>query len=164
MKPITLKLIKDTIEKNSQSDDISFKSRKREIVFLRYIYHELTREFTPSETLESVGEFINQGHDTVLHGRKMFIELVDQSVFSIAYNIYSDCRRFLIRYQDNYRYFLKENDPKLKYQSLLQINREIADLISNSHNKIDYQTQNKLVQVKSELINQIQVNEVEIVR
>ena len=69
LKPNThkvLQLIKNETEKITGIEDISSKTRTRELVFARHIYIKAAREFTDYPTI-MIGAAINRDHSTVVH-------------------------------------------------------------------------------------------------
>lgn len=73
MKVIELKEIVDVLEKNL-GYKITLKSRKRHIIYGRYLYYSLAKKLT-NHSLESIGNEVNLDHTTVIHGLKMFEHL-----------------------------------------------------------------------------------------
>jgi len=61
-----LQLIKNETEKITGIEDISSKTRTRELVFARHIYIKAAREFTDYPTI-MIGAAINRDHSTVVH-------------------------------------------------------------------------------------------------
>jgi hypothetical protein len=61
-----LQLIKNETEKITGIEDISSKTRTRELVFARHIYIKAAREFTDYPTV-MIGAAINRDHSTIVH-------------------------------------------------------------------------------------------------
>ena len=102
MNPITPELIKDYIEQESNVQDISVKSRKKEIVFMRYVYYQLTYDFCRETTQQRVSDVVNQrDHASTIHGRKTFQSLKNQKVFEYALSIYETAYREFSKYDVN---------------------------------------------------------------
>lgn len=80
---LTLRIIRNAVEAFSFIDDISIKTRKREYVEARYVYFKLCKDLT-SSTLSKIGSSLNMDHASVLHGVKMFDDLIGQEKFSQA--------------------------------------------------------------------------------
>jgi hypothetical protein len=82
---ITPKLIKSMIETYSGVYDISIKTRKREIVEMRFVYFFLCKNYcisTEKLSLRAIGEIVNRNHATVLHGIRQFKCLYGQKSFT----------------------------------------------------------------------------------
>ena len=121
---ITPKIIKNYIEQISNIEDISIKSRKTEIVFMRYVYYKLTYDFCRNYRLRQVGEYVGgQNHATVIHARKTFDELKDQDVFIESMQIYDKA----------YKYFVSQNRNKMIEDKLKELDEEKRKLINQIH-------------------------------
>lgn len=67
--------------------DLSVRSRKRELVYYRYVYFKLAREHSYS-ALSDIGALIGRDHSTVLHGIKVFNDVVSVYEYDV-YKIYN---------------------------------------------------------------------------
>jgi len=71
--------INATLEVNIRS-----KSRKREIVYSRFIFYRLMRN--KNHSLEKIGSFLDKDHATVIHGLKQFDNLIEYEDFKEQYD------------------------------------------------------------------------------
>jgi|DEB0MinimDraft_10_1074344.scaffolds.fasta_scaffold00389_11 hypothetical protein len=63
--------VKQIIE-TAHNVDLSDKSRRRHIVYLRFIYFKICREMFPGASLDSIGKSVNRNHATVIHALRNF--------------------------------------------------------------------------------------------
>ena len=70
----SLEIIKNIVEVKFETK-INIKSRIPYIVYARYIYYRLAKDFTFC-SLTQIGSLVNRDHATVLHGLKKFEDLV----------------------------------------------------------------------------------------
>jgi len=66
---------------------IHIPSREREIVYMRSIYYKLCKDFT-FESLTNIGKAVNKNHATVIHGLKVFDNLINPLWEKDYYNKY----------------------------------------------------------------------------
>ena len=66
--------IKEIVEIETDSD-LKVKSRQREIVYARSIYYKLCKTHTRA-TLSSIGKSVKKDHATVLHGLRVFDDVI----------------------------------------------------------------------------------------
>ena len=66
--------IKEIVEIETDSD-LKLKSRQREIVYARSIYYKLCKTHTRA-TLSSIGKSVKKDHATVLHGLRLFDDVI----------------------------------------------------------------------------------------
>ena len=66
--------IKEIVEIEPDSD-LKVKSRQREIVYARSIYYKLCKTHTRA-TLSSIGKSVKKDHATVLHGLRLFDDVI----------------------------------------------------------------------------------------
>ena len=66
--------IKEIVEIETDSD-LKVKSRPREIVYARSIYYKLCKTHTRA-TLSSIGKSVKKDHATVLHGLRLFDDVI----------------------------------------------------------------------------------------
>ena len=66
--------IKEIVEIETDSD-LKVKSRQREIVYARSIYYKLCKTHTRA-TLSSIGKSVKKDHATVLHGLRLFDDVI----------------------------------------------------------------------------------------
>ena len=72
--------IKKIVQRLSGFEDISFRTRKRPIPELRFIYYYLCRMFVPEASLSLIGFVLGSfDHATVLHGIKTVKNLIDSN-------------------------------------------------------------------------------------
>ena len=87
--------IKNLVIQFSGCDDFEKQSRKRNLVYLRYVYMSLCRNYTIM-SLESIGEVIGgRNHATVLHGVNAFYDHYGKDYFQGYQDIYLDCANVL---------------------------------------------------------------------
>lgn len=84
---ITIKKIKEYYEVESGIKDLSVKSRKRNIVDVRFCYFMSAKTFTDN-SLDSIAKNIKRDHATVLHGINKFRALYGTNSFT-ANKIYN---------------------------------------------------------------------------
>ena len=66
--------------------DIRSRSRKREIVYSRFIFFHLMRhKLNKGYSLTTIGAFLKKDHATVLHGLKQFEYLINYEDFKYQY-------------------------------------------------------------------------------
>jgi hypothetical protein len=90
---VTPEYIKTLIEFKLGGIDISVKSRKRELVYCRYVGYALCKTYGGKKiALRQIGEpFGKRDHATVLHGLKEFDYLKDQKFFSEYMKLHDNC-------------------------------------------------------------------------
>lgn len=66
---------------------IHIPSREREMVYMRSIYYKLCKDFT-FESLTKIGKAVNKDHATVIHGLKVFDNLINPLWEKDYYNRY----------------------------------------------------------------------------
>ena len=66
--------IKEIVEIETDSD-LKVNSRQREIVYARSIYYKLCKTHTRA-TLSSIGKSVKKDHATVLHGLRLFDDVI----------------------------------------------------------------------------------------
>ena len=66
--------IKEIVEIETDAD-LKLKSRQREIVYARSIYYKLCKTHTRA-TLSSIGKSVKKDHATVLHGLRLFDDVI----------------------------------------------------------------------------------------
>lgn len=82
---VTPAYIKEYIEQKT-GIDVSIKSRKRHIVYLRFVAFRLSRDF--EATLSEIGEPYGRDHATILHGLKQFEIHKEQGYFQKYNTLY----------------------------------------------------------------------------
>jgi chromosomal replication initiation ATPase DnaA len=66
--------------------DIRSKTRKREVVYSRFIYYHLMRyKLKKNYSLTEIGSFLKKDHSSVLHGLKQFDLLINYDDFKYKY-------------------------------------------------------------------------------
>ena len=112
---ITPEKIKELIEKLTDTN-LTIKSRKREIVYYRYIAFKLSKELT-SSSFTSIGKLYKKDHATVIHGINKFIILENQYDFKNAKNLYNRCLNILVPIPDEFKNIKPKKDIKevIKY-------------------------------------------------
>ena len=66
--------------------DIRSRTRKREVVYSRFIYFHLMRnKLKRHYSLTEIGSFLKKDHTTVMHGLKQFDILIDYEDFKHRY-------------------------------------------------------------------------------
>ena len=63
--------------------DIRSKTRKRKVVYSRFIFFHLMRN--KNFSLEKIGSFLGKDHATVIHGLKQFDNLIEYEDFKEQY-------------------------------------------------------------------------------
>lgn len=91
---ITAEIIKETVEAVSDVKDISVKSRKRNIVDLRYVYVKLCYEFINKPSPSIIGKHINRSHCDILY-LKDGADVVMSSKKFTALGVYLSCKNHL---------------------------------------------------------------------
>lgn len=74
--------------------DLSLQSRRRHLVYARFIFFKLARTHT-SHSLDDIGRFINKDHASVLHGVKQFENVIreyEDDLYKIYIKIDTICR------------------------------------------------------------------------
>ena len=121
------KIIKNAVE-STFNTFIDQKTRKREIVYMRSIYFKLCKELT-HEPLNTIGKQVNLHHATVIHGLKIFDNIIDNFWEKEMFNSYLHIRqklkkRFAIHkrrgnpdtyYREKYRIALLQNKGLYNY-------------------------------------------------
>lgn len=100
---ITLKLIKETVERISGVNDISVKKKTNYLVHCRFCYFKLCQVFRKelkNPSLYVIGAKVKRDHATVLHGLKTFDNLMETKGL-ITEDVYSACLKLLGGYLDN---------------------------------------------------------------
>ena len=82
--------------------DLSVKSRKREIVFARFIYYKLCNEFCRVRTLSRIGKSVKKDHATVIYGLREFKNIIpyDDDFEKDYLNLKQICNEYSYNVQD----------------------------------------------------------------
>ena len=80
------KLIRNSIN-NTFNIKIQDKTRRRDVVYPRAIYYKLASDFS-GESLASIGRTVNKDHATVIHGLKLFNNVINSKWEKNYYNKY----------------------------------------------------------------------------
>jgi hypothetical protein len=74
---MTIKEVKKIVD-NYYNIDISKKTRKRELVYARFIFYKLCKEFCKVRTLSRIGKAVKRDHSSVLYGVREFKNILFQ--------------------------------------------------------------------------------------
>ena len=97
---ITAEYIKNYIEKLTEQD-LSDKSRKRDLVNSRIVAFKLTRTFT-NNSLSKIGKIYGgKDHATVLHNVNLFDTLKEDKKFQKYFDIYDHCFDYFMEVSDS---------------------------------------------------------------
>ena len=109
-----LELIKDLVECEFRIN-ISEKTRKRNVVYVRNIYFKLCREFT-YESYQSIANILSINHATVIHGENVCNDIILKFEPKYAER-YFKLKKILNRICETSYMYLDDNDD---VQALLQ--------------------------------------------
>ena len=123
---ITIKEIKNTLERELDIADLSIRSRKQHIVYGRYLGYKLCKKFTANGAT-SIGLEFGRDHASVLHGLKKFNVFKHQRFF----------KKYLELYMDLFKLF----EPKKSAESLkFYLEHAVSDILleKQKNPEIDY--------------------------
>ena len=116
---------------------IHIPSREREIVYMRSIYYKLCKEFT-FESLTKIGNTVNKDHATVIHGLKIFENIINPLWEKDYYQKYLKLQAQL---NTKTKLTVKRSDPnkfyREKYRIKLLQNKEIYKFARTCLSKMD---------------------------
>ena len=116
---------------------IHISSREREIVYMRSIYYKLCKEFT-FESLTKIGNTVNKDHATVIHGLKIFENIINPLWEKDYYQKYLKLQAQL---NTKTKLTVKRSDPnkfyREKYRIKLLQNKEIYKFARTCLSKMD---------------------------
>jgi len=116
---------------------IHISSREREIVYMRSIYYKLCKEFT-FESLTKIGNTVNKDHATVIHGLKIFENIINPLWEKDYYQKYLKLQAQL---NTKTKLTVKHSDPnkfyREKYRIKLLQNKEIYKFARTCLSKMD---------------------------
>jgi len=128
--------IKNSVQ-NTFNTFIDIKSRKREVVYMRAIYYKLCKEFT-FESLVKIGKTINKDHATVIHGLKVFDNVINPTWEKGYYNKYLKLQEHL---NTKVKLQVKQLDPnkfyREKYRIKLLQNKQMYNFTRACLDKMD---------------------------
>jgi hypothetical protein len=103
---ITLKTIKELIEKELNIEDISIETRENNLPNIRYIYCLLAKNNT-KESLKSIGLEIKRDHATVLHGLNKIENILkrDEYLSSLYSKIKTSLKNYSLEKPSNFLAF-----------------------------------------------------------
>ena len=118
------KLIRNSIN-NTFNIKIQDKTRRRDVVYPRAIYYKLASDFS-GESLASIGRTVNKDHATVIHGLKLFNNVINSKWEKNYYNKYLKLKSHI---ENKLNLQIKRIDPDRfyhdKYKIKLLQNREM---------------------------------------
>lgn len=167
---IDCQYIKRKVEEYSGIKDISEPTRKREYIQARSIYYKLCRIYIPNASLSFIGKNIDKCHATVLHGLKIFKELLYIDNMNVTYK---DCVDYLnaIQPEDDdkeidileLKEFYREKHMLLVEESQKEINKyksKLSKLTKNSFiRRISNLSDNELEELEFKFNNFLLVKE-----
>ncbi len=116
---------------------IHIPSREREIVYMRSIYYKLCKEFT-FESLTKIGNTVNKDHATVIHGLKIFENIINPLWEK---NYYQKYLKLQAQLNTKTKLTVKRSDPnkfyREKYRIKLLQNKEIYKFARTCLSKMD---------------------------
>ena len=128
--------IKNSVQ-NTFNTFIDVRSRKREVVYMRAIYYKLCKEFT-FESLVKIGKTINKDHATVIHGLKVFDNVINPTWEKGYYNKYLKLKEHIenklhlqVKKVDADRYY------KSKYRIKLLQNKKMYNFTKDCLDKME---------------------------
>ena len=128
--------IKNSVQ-NTFNTFIDVRSRKREVVYMRAIYYKLCKEFT-FESLVKIGKTINKDHATVIHGLKVFDNVINPTWEKSYYNKYLKLQEHL---NTKVKLQVKQLDPnkfyREKYRIKLLQNKQMYNFTRTCLDKMD---------------------------
>ncbi len=129
-------IIKKAVE-NAFNTQIHIPSRERDIVYMRAIYYKLCKEFT-FEPLHEIGKAVNKDHATVIHGLKIFENIIDNFWEKEYFNVYMSIRQHI---KNKVSLEIKSNDPnkfyKNKYRVKLLQNKQLYNYTKQCIDKLE---------------------------
>ena len=97
------------------------KSRRTEYVYARCIYYKLCKEFTTA-SLHKIGNQVNRNHATVIHGLKVFDNVIDNPTYYECikeyFHIYEDLKKHI---KNKMSLEIKKRDPNNYYKEKYRI-------------------------------------------
>ena len=113
---ISREYIKLVVETETNINDLSIVSRKRDIVEARSVYFKLCKDFLPLklDSLSVIGEGVNLHHATVIHGLKLFENLYNQESFASSKDTYLKSTKTI-------KHFIKQKTLDVKLNHLNKI-------------------------------------------
>ena len=98
---MTIEEVKGIVE-NYYNFNLSVRSRKREIVFARFIFYKLAYDFCKIRTLSKVGKSVKKDHATVIYGLKEFDNIMpyDKDFEKDYLNLKRICNEYSYNVQD----------------------------------------------------------------
>lgn len=118
---MTLEKIKEVVEKYSQHD-IAENTRQQHIVFYRAVYFKLAKELT-GNSLSKIGKEVNRDHATVLHGLRIFDEIVNKEYDNHYGKLFYKCYDELTEYE-----FRVEYEEQSKEDLIVNLKNEVKNL------------------------------------
>ena len=116
---------------------IHIPSREREMVYMRSIYYKLCKDFT-FESLAKIGKAVNKDHATVIHGLKVFDNLINPLWEKDYYNRYLKLHERLNKKIDTQ---VKRSNPNKfyrdKYRVKLLQNKQMYTFTKNCLDKME---------------------------
>tara|TARA_B100000925_G_scaffold212015_1_gene161685 strand:- start:116 stop:613 length:498 start_codon:yes stop_codon:yes gene_type:complete len=116
---------------------IHIPSREREMVYMRSIYYKLCKDFT-FESLTKIGKAVNKDHATVIHGLKVFDNLINPLWEKDYYNRYLKLHERLNKKIDTQ---VKRSNPnkfyREKYRVKLLQNKQMYAFTKNCLDKME---------------------------
>jgi len=129
-------VIKNTVQ-NTFNTFIDVKSRKRELVYIRAIYYKLCKEFT-FDSLDKIGKTIGKDHATVIHGLKLFENIINPTWEKDYYNTYLKLHEQLNKKVNlQIRRINPDGFYRDKYRIKLLQNKQMYTFTRNCLNKMD---------------------------
>jgi hypothetical protein len=137
---ITIKFIKNLVELKSGGTIIVKGSRERKIVFLRWVFFKLAREFSydGESTLSMIGNSVDMDHSSVTYGLREFNYSYDTKLFKYSKEIYLSVKEELIKFNEE----IIEEIEDISYMSeeiiFEPINKKVLKKLNHKYN-IKYQ-------------------------
>ena len=89
--------IQNLLEFHLGKDYLSLDNRQRYNVYVRSLYCQLAKEFTPY-TLQRIGDYIGKTHANVIHSIKLFCDVVAKYEPEL-YEVYLKVKQYLTNYK-----------------------------------------------------------------
>lgn len=140
--------VKQIVEEYGNVGDISVKSRKRELAYLRYLYFKLCRKYLVDVPGVDIAATLDLDHTTVIHGIKQFEFHYGKKYF--PNEIYNKCKYHIITvYTDLNKkdYFINlyeiEKYYRIKHINLVNQNHKVINKMQEKINLLNNQLNEK---------------------
>lgn len=111
--------------------DLTTKSRLSKYAFPRFVYYALTADYC-KESLGSISDTVGQKHSTVIHARKAFKDLYNQTVFSRYRQGYEEIRHIISKNQMDIH--LEAHKERMTLMDIeRKYNKRYHEILINTH-------------------------------